>query len=172
LEQSIEEGQDVPKYNVERTYIKISIQLDPPVTSLVEEVEPVESLVARYDYHLKAAPTRANCLQQFKHDIVSAMQSLSNEYVNVFSKDTNESKSKTKTTMTEQKKMELQKKKEAYMQEINQSGKYKLLKDRLRKSIIRVCIDKFQKQGLYTGVTKDDKDRLFAELYVFLMEDM
>lgn len=58
--------------------------------------------------------------------------------------------------MTVQKKQELQKKKEQFLNEINSSGKYKILSDRLRTSIVRVCIDKFSKEGLYVGVNKDE----------------
>ena len=39
---------------------------------------------------------------------------------------------------------------------MNTSGNYKLLKDRLRTSIVRVCIDKFQREGLFVGVNKDE----------------
>jgi hypothetical protein len=50
------------------------------------------------------------------------------------------------------------------------SGKYKVLKERLKKSIVKICRDKFQKQGAITGITTDQKDQFYSELYVFLME--
>lgn len=43
-----EDGVDPPKYNLDRTYIKLEVSIDPPVTKLITEVEPVKSLCERY----------------------------------------------------------------------------------------------------------------------------
>ncbi|EGR30045.1 tetratricopeptide repeat protein [Ichthyophthirius multifiliis] len=51
-----------------------------------------------------------------------------------------------------------------------QYGKYKILKERLKKSILKICRDKFGKTGSITGITTDYKDQFYSELYVFLME--
>lgn len=69
-----------------------------------------------------------------------------------------------------QKKQEIQKRKEGFLYDFNISGKYKVLKERLKKSIVKICRDKFQKHGSITGITTDQKDQFYSDLYVFLME--
>ena len=38
---------------------------------------------------------------------------------------------------------------------MNVYGKYKLMKDKLKKNIVKVCTDKFKKEGNLTGITAD-----------------
>ena len=52
------------------------------------------------------------------------------------------------------------------------TGKYKILKERIKRSIVKICKDKFKKTGSITGITTDQKDQFYSELYVFLMENM
>ena len=98
------------------------------------------------------------------------MESLAIEYSQMFAKDINaQQEQKTKNIVTVQKK-EIQKRKETFLYDFNISGKYKVLKERLKKSIVKICRDKFLKQGSITGITTDQKDQFYSELYVFLME--
>ena len=41
---------------------------------------------------------------------------------------------------------------------MNVYGKYKLMKDKLKKNIVKICLDKFKKEGSLTGITADQKD--------------
>ncbi len=68
------------------------------------------------------------------------MESLAIEYSTMFAKPNDP---KQKTTITVQKKQEIQKRKEHFLYDFNISGKYKVLKERLKKSIVRICRDKF-----------------------------
>jgi hypothetical protein len=52
------------------------------------------------------------------------------------------------------------------------SGKYKILKERIKKSIVKICRDKFGKIGAITGITTGAEDQFYSDLYVFLMEEM
>jgi len=56
--------------------------------------------------------------------------------------------------------------------DFNMSGKYNILKEKMKKSIMKIVRDKFQKQGSLTGVTTDSKDQFYSELYMFLIEQM
>ena len=47
-----------------------------------------------------------------------------------------------------------------------------MLKERLKKSILKICRDKFIKLGSITGITTDQKDQFYSELYVFLTEQI
>lgn len=50
------------------------------------------------------------------------------------------------------------------------SGKYNILRERMKKSIMKIVRDKFQKEGSLTGVTNDAKDQFYSQLYMFLIE--
>lgn len=54
---------------------------------------------------------------------------------------------------------------------MNVYGKYKLMKDKLKKNIVRICLDKFKKEGTLTGITADQKDQFYSELYHFLIKE-
>lgn len=99
------------------------------------------------------------------------MESLAIEYSQLYAKDMNSAQeAKSKNIVTVQKKQEIQKRKEGFLYDFNISGKYKVLKERLKKSIVKICRDKFQKHGSITGITTDQKDQFYSDLYVFLME--
>jgi len=53
------------------------------------------------------------------------------------------------------KKTDTQKRKEQFLYDFNVSGKYKVLKERLKKAIVKICRDKFNKLGSITGITTD-----------------
>lgn len=62
--------------------------------------------------------------------------------------------------------------KDKFLYDFNVSGKYNILKEKMKKSIMKIVRDKFQKQGSLTGVTTDSKDQFYSELYMFLIEQM
>ena len=52
----------------------------------------------------------------------------------------------------------VQKRKELFLYDFNVSGKYKILKERIKKSIVKICRDKFGKSGAITGITTGPED--------------
>ena len=69
-----------------------------------------------------------------------------------------------------QKKQDLNKRKEVFLNDFYSSNKYKLLKDRLRKSVVQLIVDKFQKQGIDLKADPEVKNQMFSELYVYFNE--
>lgn len=70
------------------------------------------------------------------------------EYSTMFARELNQFQEHkaTKMLMTH-KKNDLQKRKEHFLYDFNISGKYKILKERIKKSIVKICKDKFNKSG-------------------------
>lgn len=62
--------------------------------------------------------------------------------------------------------------KKEFLYEINKSGKYHILKERMKKTIVRIVKEHFGKKGSTKGLHKDDQDRFYSELYVFLVKEM
>ena len=58
------------------------------------------------------------------------------------------------------------------MYDFNTSGKYKILKEKIKKSIVKICMHKFKKEGNFTGITTDTRDQFYSDIYVFLMKYM
>ena len=71
------------------------------------------------------------------------------------------------------KKNDITKRKEHFLYDFNVSGKYKILKDRIKRSIVQICKDKFgdQMKGMssYTGVSCNVKDQFYSQIYHFLV---
>jgi len=56
--------------------------------------------------------------------------------------------------------------------EINTSGKYHILKEKLKKTIVRIVKEHFQKTGSIKGLTKDERDHFYSQLYAYLVDQM
>lgn len=71
------------------------------------------------------------------------------------------------------KKNDITKRKEHFLYDFNVSGKYKILKDRLKKVIVYLCEKYFQEQmqgaKSFTGVSCSAKDQFYSEIYNFLV---
>ena len=62
--------------------------------------------------------------------------------------------------------------KKEFLYEINQSGKYHILKEKMKKTIVRIVKEHFKKHGSIKGLSKDDHDHFYSELYIFLVQEM
>ena len=60
------------------------------------------------------------------------------------------------------------KRKADFLSDFIKTGKYEQLKEKLKRVVIKICKDKFQKEGLVGGVTEQQKEKLMSEINVFL----
>lgn len=71
------------------------------------------------------------------------------------------------------KKNEITKRKEQFLYDFNVSGKYKILKDRIKKVIVHLCEHYFTEQMAngksFTGVSCTIKDQFYSDIYNFLV---
>lgn len=78
-----------------------------------------------------------------------------------------------KATMSQQ---DIEKKyderKKEFLYEINQSGKYHILKEKMKKTIVRIVKEHFKKTSSFKGLSKDSQDHFYSELYIYLVEQM
>ena len=175
LHYDLKEGEAPPTdlKTLENTYIYLKISLDPALYPLIKEIQPkAEDLIPKPQPIMRDPPA-VECINEFRTDLAVIIESLAMEYANSCGKELNAAaEQKAKNTLTVQKKAEINNRKEKFLYEFNIYGKYKILKERLKKSIVRICRDKFQKMGSITGITTDQKDQFYSELYVFLIEEM
>jgi hypothetical protein len=62
--------------------------------------------------------------------------------------------------------------KKEFLYEINQSGKYHILKEKMKKTVVRIVREHFGKTEAIKGLHKDERDHFYSDLYVFLVSEM
>lgn len=62
--------------------------------------------------------------------------------------------------------------KKEFLYEINTKGKYHILKEKMKKTIVRIVREHFQKTGALKGLKKDSRDQFYSELYIYLVKQM
>ena len=62
--------------------------------------------------------------------------------------------------------------KDSFLYDFNISGKYKILKERVKKALVNIAKDKFKKTGSFTGITTELSDQFYSVIYAFLIEKM
>lgn len=108
----------------------------------------------------------------FGKQVTLAIESLAKEFFNMFKKQLYEMQTDQKSTEAEiVEKFEDMKKEFFY--EINTQGKYHILKEKMKKSIVRIVKEHFGRNDTsIRGLTKDSRDHFYSELYNFLVEKM
>ena len=89
-----------------------------------------------------------NKIQKLKLEIVRSIKAISQEYYNCFSKEKDHQEDRKYSNLGSISTLrlnEINKKKEAFLNDFLSSGKFNLLKNRISQSIKAVVIDKFRK---------------------------
>lgn len=56
---------------------------------------------------------------------------------------------------------------------MNTQGKYHILKEKMKKSMVRIVKEHFKRDDRsIRGLTKDNRDHFYSELYQFLVRNM
>ncbi|CAD8056778.1 unnamed protein product [Paramecium primaurelia] len=164
---------ETPKPNIETMYMYLKINLSQPITPIRFEPQPTFQDLIPLAPEPQPIPLSQQCIEELRSDLQVIIESLAMEYSNMFSKDLNKYQNEKQSNMLmTHKKQSLQQRKEHFLYDFNISGKYKILKERIKKSIVKLCRDKFGKSGSVTGISTDQSDQFYSELYVFLMEEM
>jgi hypothetical protein len=158
-----------------KTYIYLKLNLSSPINPEVPE-EPAPSpseLIAKRPPVPKFPTTKESC-EDFRLQVELAVEAISKEYQKMISEEAEDPKAKQKEQQLSEKQQRVKRegRKEKFLYEFNTSGKYHILKQKLKKTIVRIVREKFKKKGSLTGVTKDEKDEFYSSLYAFLIEQM
>lgn len=63
--------------------------------------------------------------------------------------------------------------KKEFFYEVNTQGKYHILKEKMKKSIVRIVKEHFERKDIsIRGLHKDERDHFYSELYQFLIQKM
>lgn len=160
----------VPFFETERTYVSLTIKLSKPIVSLestVDEPSPSDVLPIK---QVIVWPFSKNCNDDFRKQVAIAVKALTREYYQMFQADL-ETQSKIPMSQKETNYAYEERKKE-FLYEINTKGKYHILKEKMKKTIVRIVREHFQKSGVLKGLKKDARDQFYSELYVYLVKQM
>jgi hypothetical protein len=160
-------------FESQKTYIYLKLTLSEPVTPTVasnpeplpQDVVPVKQFVR---WPFSKDPT-----DDFKKQVTLAIESLAKEYYNLFAAELHQdqadrSRGDSQETFEERKK--------EFLYEINTSGKYHIMKEKMKKTIVRIVKEHFQKasdskEGI-KGIYKDERDHFYSTLYAYLVQQM
>jgi len=103
----------------------------------------------------------------FCKQITLAVESLAKEYYVTFQEELHAEAAAHKSEAELQESFEERKKE--FLYEINTQGKYHIMKEKLKKTIVRIVKEHFEKTGSIRGLHKDERDHFYSELYRYLV---
>jgi hypothetical protein len=127
-----------------------------------KEIVPVKTFV-KWPYSKLAT-------DDFRKQVAIAIKALTREYYNMFHSDLEKQFSETMSNMQAIEKYEERKKE--FLYEINQTGKYHILKEKMKKTVVRIVKEHFGKTEAIKGLKKDERDHFYSDLYVYLVQEM
>jgi hypothetical protein len=157
-------------FEADRTYVYLTLALDKPIVSIEStqpEPQPSDVLPMK---QLIVWPFSKNCNDDFRKQVAIAVKALTREYYMMFQSDL-EAQSKIPMSLKETNQAYEERKKE-FLYELNTKGKYHILKEKMKKTIVRIVREHFQKSGTLKGLKRDSRDQFYSELYVYLVEQM
>jgi hypothetical protein len=168
----VNKNADSPSPNLENTYVKISLSLSEPI---LREKDPltIDSLIKDSPKPKTTSP-EIQAVEELKDEMGLAIESLAMEYSVMFWKEiNNQEEQRNALVFLSNKKGEVLKRKEQFLYDFNISGKYKVLKDRIKRSIVHICETRYKHLFVgmksFNGVKCDSQDQIYSELYDLLV---
>ncbi|OMJ93230.1 hypothetical protein SteCoe_3805 [Stentor coeruleus] len=103
----------------------------------------------------------------FQRQIKLACRAISAEYHNTYAEQLSE------TGHSLQRQKELKEiRRDEFLYYFNTSGKSQILKNKLRKSVVKICREKYKSVNSLKGLSFSEKDKIYSELYAYLLSRM
>mmetsp|Transcript_22914 Transcript_22914/g.35244 ORF Transcript_22914/g.35244 Transcript_22914/m.35244 type:complete len:468 (+) Transcript_22914:176-1579(+) len=171
-EEEVEEEEFDKIFEEAKTYVQIKITFDKAVIpENPEKPEPQPHEIVPIKQFITWPYSKDPC-DDFGKQVTLAVESLAKEFYNMFKKQVHDMQSN--QNMTEQEtSVKFDEMKKEFFYEINTQGKYHILKEKMKKSIVRIVKEHFKRtDNSIRGLTKDPRDHFYSELYNFLVEQM
>jgi hypothetical protein len=148
----------------QRSYIYIKLTMSDSVTPptsqnpepLPQDVVPVKQFIR---WPFSKDPT-----DDFKKQIALAVESLAKEYYNLFATELQEEQ-QNREKSEKQRQEAFEERKKEFLYEVNTTGKYHIMKEKMKKTIVRIVKEHFGKQTGEAGVKgiyKDERDHFYS----------
>jgi hypothetical protein len=151
-------------FEAQRSYIYIKLTMSDSVTPptsqnpepLPQDVVPVKQFIR---WPFSKDPT-----DDFKKQIALAVESLAKEYYNLFATELQEEQ-QNREKSEKQRQEAFEERKKEFLYEVNTTGKYHIMKEKMKKTIVRIVKEHFGKQAGEAGVKgiyKDERDHFYS----------
>ena len=158
------------------TYIRIRIMLSQPVNPVLPDVELPEpvNIIKK-----EKPPKKPITMEEIEQDLIRQYKIAIAAIAKVYDEAMGESvkgnlmKREKGNIMENQKKEDKEQYIMKFLDKFNTSGRADLLKEKLKKFIVRIVREKFgKKKEPVKGVFKDDRDQFYSELYSYLTDTL
>lgn len=168
--QDPEASAELPVFNNIRSYIFLRVHLDPPLTPSLPDT-PFTSLTNLIPQRqpLPELPASLDASQDFRRLVKFESKDIASEYDEKFRESHDQDVRR--FAVSQQKEMR-ERRKQDYLFEMNQSGKAHDLKEKLKKSVVRIAREKFRKEESLKGASANLGGRFNSELYAYLAEQI
>ena len=158
------------------TYIRIRIMLSQPVNPVLPDIELPDPI---YFIKKEKAPKKPITTEEIEQDLIRqfkiAIAAIAKVYDEAMGESAKGNLMKREkgnimgTTKKEDKEQYIMK----FLDKFNTSGRADLLKEKLKKFIVRIVREKFgKKKTSVKGVFRDDRDQFYSELYAYLTDTL
>jgi len=154
--------------------VELSLPLNPEVP---EKSDPID--LKQVANEPSQSPGTDEAINELKRMVHTAVLDINHEYMKLYSvlsdnEDKSSPRGKGQTTILSSHQMRdvREQKKEKFLVEFNTSGKYHALRDKLKKAVFRLAVEKYKKTVGPEGFKGADRAKFKAELYTYLNEQL
>eukprot|EP00742_Colponemidia_sp_Colp-10_P003167 GILJ01003375.1.p1 GENE.GILJ01003375.1~~GILJ01003375.1.p1 ORF type:complete len:1158 (-),score=187.10 GILJ01003375.1:397-3870(-) len=173
--------QIVPIYENAKSYITFKLVLEVPLVPLTPPrppLKPSDLIPAR-----KPAPkftATKDVTDDFNKQVQVAVEALAEEYRKTFGEELQEEDASFHHLPEEELQQRRLLRRQKFVYDLTTNGQYHLLKEKLKQVVVQLIKEKFRKSATSAasgvdamkGLSHDERDRFYSELFVFLIEQM
>lgn len=169
-EEEVEETEFEKVFEDAKSYIHLKMSFDQPITKVApEKPEPTPAEIVPVKQFITWPYSKDPC-DDFSKQVTLAVESMAKEFYNMFK---NKYLSNKKNMTEAEENQQFDECKKEFFYEINTKGKYHILKEKMKKSIVRIVKEHYNKEeNSIKGIYKDDRDHFYSDLYNFLVQRM
>lgn len=150
-----------------KTYIALRIKFSSPLfPPRLPNLTTMEDLIPTKPPPPKFLPSKDGT-HDFQRQIKLACKAIAAEYDNSYSEQLNDN------SASLNKAKELRDlRRDEFLYNFNTSGKSQILKNKLRKSVVKICRERYKSVNTLKGLNFNEKDKIYSELYAYLLGKM
>lgn len=161
---------EIPQvFEESKTYIMLQIELSEPIVptdeNFVVKALPHDLILPKAVTQAKIKPVK-DPEGDFRKQLKLAIESISKEYLAMFEEDLKREGIGSCSDET------FEARKEQFLYDFNTSGKYHIMKEKLKKTIVRIVRDTFKKRQSFKGLHMNEQDHFYSILYSHLVNQI
>jgi len=165
-----EEVKEEPKiFEDAQTYIKLDFETSEPIVptedKFVHQALPHDLILPKAVTLAKIKPVK-DPEGDFRKQLTLAIECVNQEYLNMFEEDLKREGIGACSDET------FEARKEQFLYDFNTQGKYHIMKEKLKKVIVKIVRDTFNKRKGFKGLHMDDQDHFYSILYAHLVNQI